>query len=373
MTDKEKMLSAYKVWSLYQPAFTSWNGALYESDLIRSAISARARNISKLKIEIYGSVQSPLKTRLKRRPNPLQTWSQFLYRASTILDMENNCFIMPFYQGNEKIGYLCVPPSECQLTAVEGVIMLVYNSVNPLACEFSECGVLNQHQYKSDLFGASNKALTDTMELINLQKQGISEAIKNSAVYRCMAKYTEAVFSEDLKEEQKNFADTHFKEDEDGILLFPNSYNDIRQVDNKQYILDDKQTKIIQDNVFNYFGVNDKVLKNEVVGDSWTAFYEGAIEPFAIQFAEVFESLLFTDLEISNGNGIMLATNRLEHLSQKERAQMAIESFDRAIISDNEARAVIWGYDAREGGDIFTIRGEYKNAEDLRSGTNAEN
>ena len=79
----------YKMLTVYQPRFTSWSGQIYESERIRSAIDARARHISKLKVEIVGSARPTLQTKLKKAPNEFQTWSQFLYRASTILDVHN--------------------------------------------------------------------------------------------------------------------------------------------------------------------------------------------------------------------------------------------------------------------------------------------
>lgn len=367
MSEKDNFI----MWTAYQPAFTTWQGALYESALIRAAIEARARNVSKLKLEIYGSVQSPLKTQLKRNPNPLQTWSQFFRRASTILDNENNCFILPWYEDNKIIGHLCVPGSLCQLQLVEGEIYLVYfpnTGAEPKAAPFAECGTMTQHQYKSDLFGTSNKALTDTMELLNLQKQAIDEAVKNSAVYRFMAKYTEAVFSEDLKDERQRFTEANLSGEEgnEGLLLFPNSYNEIKQVENKQYVLDAEQMEYIRTNVFNYFGVNQKIIQNEAYGDEWLAFYEGAIEPFAIQFAEVYERMLFTDLERSNGNGVMLGSSRLEHMLPEQKIKASNDYVDRGILSANEVREMFWGLPPREGGDTYAIRGEYKNTEELQ-------
>ena len=78
----------FKTLTAYQPHFTTWGGELYESALVRSAIDARARHVSKLKVEIQGSARPTLQTKLRLKPNNWQTWSQFLYRTSTILDMQ---------------------------------------------------------------------------------------------------------------------------------------------------------------------------------------------------------------------------------------------------------------------------------------------
>ena len=39
----------------YTPSFTSFNGGLYEMEMVRSAIHAKARLMAKLKFEIVGT------------------------------------------------------------------------------------------------------------------------------------------------------------------------------------------------------------------------------------------------------------------------------------------------------------------------------
>ena len=55
----------FQTLTAYQPAFTSWGGAIYESEIVRAAVDARARHISKLKVEISGSANKALQTKLK--------------------------------------------------------------------------------------------------------------------------------------------------------------------------------------------------------------------------------------------------------------------------------------------------------------------
>lgn len=39
----------FQLLSPYRPSFTNWDGCLYEVDLIRAVVDAKARNLSKLK------------------------------------------------------------------------------------------------------------------------------------------------------------------------------------------------------------------------------------------------------------------------------------------------------------------------------------
>ena len=46
----------------YTPVFSSWGGEIYESELIRAAIDAKARAASKLEVGMTGSAQKALRT-----------------------------------------------------------------------------------------------------------------------------------------------------------------------------------------------------------------------------------------------------------------------------------------------------------------------
>jgi hypothetical protein len=109
--------------------------------------------------------------------------------------------------------------------------------------------------------------------------------------------------------------------------------------------------------------VNEDVLENKAYGDAWSAFYEGAIEPFAIQFSEVMTRMLFTFREQGSGNGVMLTANRLQYMTNKDKLDVSVQLVDRGIISLNDARE-IWNLAPIEGGDVHIIRGEYYNSQD---------
>ena len=47
--------STFETLTAYPPVFTNWGGAIYESEIVRAAIDARARHISKLKVETIGT------------------------------------------------------------------------------------------------------------------------------------------------------------------------------------------------------------------------------------------------------------------------------------------------------------------------------
>ncbi len=358
----------FRALSVYRPVFTNWHGAIYESELVRAAIDAKARHISKLAVTIQGAAKPSLSAKLRLGPNEWQTWSQFFYRVSTILDVTNTCFIVPVVdEGLNVTGYFPVLPERCEVVEFKGEPWLRYRFTNGqvAAVELRRCAVLTRHQYRNDFFGESNAALDETMQLIHIQHQGIEEATKNSATYRFMAQMGNFANAEDLANERTRFTEKNLKSDAGGgLLLFPNTYTNIQQLKESAYTVDADQLKLIQTNVFDYFGVSTGVIQNTANADALDAFFNGAIEPFAIQFSEAMTKAAYSERERAMGAQILANANRLQYMTTTAKVQMAQQLLDRGVMTINEAR-LLFNLSEVEGGDVRTIRGEYKDAADV--------
>ncbi len=363
----EKYSEAFKMLDGYTPVFHNWQGSIYESELIRSAINARATHISKLKVETYGSARPALQTKLKNNPNEFQTWSQFQYRLSTLLDVHNTAFICPVYDMYGQPSGIYTPlPTRCEIVQYNGIPFLRYEFQNgtKAAVELEYCGVMTKYQYKNDFFGESNHALQNTLDLIHIQDQGIQEGVKSAATYRFMAKLSNFAKSEDLAKERRRFTEENFSAESKGggLLLFPNTYQDVKQVDVKPWVVDAEQRKAIEANVYKYYGVNEDILTNHFNSENWSAFYEGAIEPFAIQESEVLKKMFFTLREQSTGNGVSVTANRLQYLSNQDKLAVSEKMADRGLMTRNEIRE-IWQLPPlpEPFGSQLPVRGEYYN------------
>ena len=369
----------FQTLTAYAPVFTNWGGAIYESEIVRASIDARARHISKLKVETVGTANQSLQKKLAQGPNQWQTWSQFLYRVSTILDVNNTAFIVPVFDERMIItGVFPVLPSMCSLVEYDGEIWLRYqfSTGQFAAVEFKKCAVLTKHQYRSDFFGDSNYPLKETMQLIHIQNQGIEEGVKNAATFRFMATLNNFSNAADLAKERERFREANLSSESKagGFLLFPNTYKDIKQVDVKPYAVDADQMKQIRENVFNYFGVSEGVLQNSAKNEDLEAFFDGAIEPFAIQLSEAMTKMLFSERERANGSYLIASANRLQYMSTTQKVAMARELGDRGAILIDEIRELFNYAPLPNGaGQVAPIRGEYKATDELTEGENNAN
>lgn len=370
--EKGRFNGAFKTLTAYAPTFKKWGGQIYESDLVRAAINVRATHISKLKIDILGAAKPSLRRKLEKGPNRYQTWSQFMYRLSTILDIHNTAFIVPVWDEYGEIsGLYCPLPDDVELVLYGDTPYLRYTFAwgQKASVELEYCGIMTKYQYRNDFFGEYNTALNGTMKLLDLQEQGIEEGIKSSATYRFMAKVNNFSKVEDLKKERNRFTDENFGNDAKarGILLFPNTYNDIKQIESKPFVIDAETMKLIKSNVFNYFNVNEDILEAKAYGDAWSAFYEGVVESFAIQFSEVMTRMLYTFREQGEGNKVMATSNRLQYMSNTDKLNVSAQMLDRGVMSINEIRQ-IWNLPEVDGGDQRIIRGEYYSVDQKMEG-----
>ena len=355
--------SRYETITAYQPTFSSWGGQIYESELVRAAVDARARHVGKLKYTMQGTARQKLWTATKTEPNPWYTWPQFLERCSNIYDVQNNLFIVPIYDKyGEMSGYFPVLPSQCEVVSHGAKPYLKYTFLNgqKRAIELENCAVITKHQLQDDFFGEKNTALDGTMKLVHMVEQGIMEGVRNGATYRFMAQLTGKAFDEDLRKERERFDRNNFQSGGGGLLLFGNQMQNIQQLKQEGYKIDADQMKLIQANVENYFGVPASVIRNEATADVMDSFYNGSIEPFAIKLSDALTKMVFTEREKNSGNRILFTANRLQYMNIGSKIAMAQQLGDRGVLMIDEIRELFnYGPLPNGAGQHAPIRGEY--------------
>lgn len=372
--DRERAREVFRFIEGYRPAFRSFQGEIYESELIRGSLDAHARHSSKLKIEMKGSAKPALRAKLKSAPNKWQTWPKFLYQANTILYARNNLFIVPvFDEYGEISGIQNIVPEKWELLDVNGKLWVrFYLEKNQRAAvELEYTGILTRFQFVNQLFGESNNALKDTLDLQTIQGQGIEEAVKNAATFRFWARSSNWSKDEDLKKERERFNEYNFKRGSGGggLLIFPNTLEDIHQAESKPYTLDAESQKIIKENVFDYFGTNEDILQNKATGDTWAAFYEGGPEWFGLNLGEALTQIAFSERERAAGNGFFFSSNRLQYMTTAEKLNYITQMGDRGLITRNEGREIFnlaplpYPY-----GEQIMARGEYYNVNEQQTG-----
>ena len=342
-----KNAQIFRMLEGYTPAWTTWNGCVYESELIRASLDAWGRHAGKLKPNISGSAMSELQKRMKVKPNQFNEWSQFMYQTATILGVRNNAFIVKTRaEDDTPTGIINIVPESWELVEYDGEpwIRFMLSNNKRRAERLAEVGIATRFQYKNELYGENNEALKPVLDLITIQRQGITEGIKNGNSYRFYAKSDNWAGDEDIGAEMERFNQFTFgnKKAAGGMLLFPNTYEDIHEMKAGGYTVDKEQQEHIKSNVFDYFCVNEDILQNKAYGDAWLAFYEGFVEWFAIQLGEVISGMLFTDRERAGyGNKVFFTSNRLQYMSNADKLNAVTQLGDRGLATRNELREIL--------------------------------
>jgi hypothetical protein len=367
--------SYFKMLNGYSPAFTSFTGGVYEMDLTRVAINSFATHCSKLKPEVEGSAGKQYERILQYKPNYFMDTVKFIKRVATILAVENTAFIVPIEDNKGALcGWYPIRPQRCEVVEAAGQVYLRYLFANGEygAIEFDRVGIMTDFEYSDDLFGEDNTTLKPTMQLLHAQNEAIINAVKQSANIRFLAKIANILKPEDIKKERERFTEDNLSADnKSGMIIYDNKFSDLKQVESKPYTPNSLQMQQISDSVCTHFNTSMDILQNKFNEDTWNAYYEGKIEPFAIQLSLVMTNMTFTQTEIARGNAFTFSANRLQYASNNTKLQVSTQLFDRGVLNRN-AVMDIWNMAHVEGGDKYYIRKEYAEINELTAAGQAK-
>lgn len=360
--EQKQVQGYFQMLEGYTPIFSTYDGGVYEMELTRACIHTFANHCSKLLPTVSGPDTRGIKAMLEGRPNPFMTSAQYVYKVATLYDSKNTCFIVPLLDKLDRlVGYYPVNPQQTEVVEIDGEPWLRFTFVNgkKMAIELARCGVVSKYLYNSDIKGENNAALRATMQLLHTQNQGIEEGIKNSASFRFMAQMANFSKDEDRRKLRSEIA-KDLDPKSGGFALFPgaNVLTNVQQVQSQAKIVDPEQMSLIQTRVLNYFGCNEDVLQNKTVGDAWSAYYEGKIEPFALQLSQAMTCMTFSHNERARGNAVVWTANRLQYMTNTDKLQVSSQMFDRGILSTNDVMS-IWNLPPVPDGDKRYIRREY--------------
>ena len=346
----------------YCPVFTTPNGQVYEEALTRAAIEKFAALSSKLKPEVIGTAKPKVHRAIKTTPNEYMSWPTFIKRVATVLLTDTTAAIVPSFTDRMEVnGLFPLKFDLCEIVEYKGEAWARFTvrSGDVLAIELSKVCLLTRFQYESDFFGGSNNALAPALKLLDYQRQANEQAVKNGAKIQFIGQVTSMVHPEDLERKRDRFSDANLSSSNtSGLLLYDQTFSSLKQIEPVSYTVDTEEMERIEDNVFNYFGINKSILQSDFTEEQFSSYYESQIEPFAVQLGEGLTQMLYSPRERSAGNRITFSANRLEYATNASKRNMIRDMLDRRVMTVNEAREILQ-LPPVPGGDIFIERGEY--------------
>lgn len=354
----KNVMQMVTLWGEY---FYSWNGRLYDSDIVRSCIRPKVKAVGKLVGKHIRSDSGVLKVNpdanirfLLSEPNPYMTGQQFQEKVATQLCLNNNAFILIVRDINDKpIQLYPIPCIQCETKYINDELYLKFQYRNGKSGTFPYSQIIHLRQdfNEHDIFGESPAlALASMMEVIGTIDQGIIKAIKNSGIVRWLLTFTSSLRPEDIKKNVKDFVDNYLSVESDtfGAAGVDSKATAIR-IEPKDYVPNALQTKETINRIYSFFNTNEKIIQSKWTEDEWNAYYEAEVEPVAIQMGDTYSVKIFTRRERGCGNRIVFEASNLQcaSLSSKLALQAMV---DRGAMTPNEWRATL-NMAPIEGGD----------------------
>ena len=109
----------------------------------------------------------------------------------------------------------------------------------------------------------------------------------------------------------------------------------------KPITLDREQLEQVNYNIFDYYGISEKIVKNNFNSVEWNAFFEGVIEPRAIQLSYAFTNKIFTYKARKEGHKIIFTTNRLQYASLDSKINLIKVAGAYGLLTKDDGREIL--------------------------------
>jgi len=360
-------INNYEMMTDQGSGYYSWNGSLYQSDIIRAAIRPKVRAIGKaIAKHVRNDGKSlqinpePYMRFLLEEPNPYMTGQMLQEKLATQLELNNNAFALIHRDENDyPTAIYPIITTKCDLLRNKAgeLLMRFYIKGKPYIFKYSDVIHLRKDYNESDIFGESPAAaLTPLMEIVNTTDQGIVKAIKNSNMIRWLLKYKSVLRPEDLEKDTKRFVSSFLNTETSEVAgaAATDSKVDAIQIEPKDYVPNAIQMDRTTQRILAFFNTNMKIVQANYTEDEWISYYETTIEPDITQMSNVYTRLLFSRRERGFGNKIIFESSSLTFASMKTKLGLA-KFVELGIFNPNEVRQIM-NYVPREGGDEYIRR-----------------
>ena len=340
-----EMLNSYKA------QFTTLSENTYDSKVARECIDRIATHCAKLlpkhiKDNVSNNIKGDINFLLQNEPNPIMTKFDFIYKTISMLYTDSNAFVFIAKDNKGFITgfYPLLAISYDLLQDQAGKIYLKFQFVNgkTYILPYLELIHLRLFYNKHDIFGTGNKVLKTDLDTAHTASEGIKNSIKTTNNLKGIIKYTNAMLKEkDIKENKENFVKDFLNlENESGIAALDGKA-EFQEVNLKPITLDKDQLKQVNYNIFDYFGISEKIVNNSFNSEEWNAFFEGVIEPRAIQMSDAFTNKIFNIQSIKEGHKIVFTANRMQYASLDQKTKLLQTVLPYGLLTKDMALEVL--------------------------------
>lgn len=335
--------------------YLSWNGTIYNSDIVRSCIRPKVKSTGKLvakhlreTIDQEGHVDlkvnpSNAMKLLLEEPNPLMTGQMLQEKLATQLCLNSNAFalIIRDDMGNPVEIYPVVARTAEAVYSESGRLSLRFTMNNNKIYTFPYEDIIHLRQdfNENDIFGAPiAPVLTPLLEVVTTTDQGVINAIKNSSIIRWLLKFSNSMRKEDLKSQAKDFADNFLATSEGMGVAAVDAKADATQINPTDYVPNAAQMDRTTKRIFDLFNTNEAIVSSDYTENQYNSYFDAEVEPVLIQLGGEYTRKLFTRRERVFGNKIVFEASSWDSASISTKLNLQA-MVDRGALTPNEWRA----------------------------------
>jgi HK97 family phage portal protein len=320
--------SQYRLLNSWESTFTPYSGNAYAESTVRAAIDGFARRaavISPRHVREVAGIITDVTDRefnqlLQYQPNPYTGAYEFYYRLATQFKLYNNAFIYP--QWSPLTGRLdslwVINANTVEMLDYQGepYVRFAFYDGKKAARPYTEIIHLKSHINTNDFFGSSNAPINSILETADTFNQSMAKFAQLIAKIRGVLEFTGASKDANLSSLRDKFITQNLDIDGEGsgIIVTDQRYK-YTPVDDKSTPIPESQLTYIRNEIYNYFGTNEKIIQNKETTDEADAYYESDVKPFYVQLAQGLTNGLFWGKERGFGNRIIVESNRLQYES----------------------------------------------------------
>lgn len=362
---KYKVLHTFKMLNDSDTTFYNWNGRLYDSSAIRTAVGTNATHAGKLNPKHIRYTNGEVKVlpnenikHLLKRPNKYMNMFDFNYKMMVQRELNNNAFAyidrdknVPGMLGIK--GIYPLPSSRVEVLEDEDdniYLKFIFRNGLYKIAPYEDVIHIRKHFNENDFWGESNKqTLNSKLETQITTEQGIQNAIKNTAFIRGILQFKQVLQQEDIDKNVNDFSERYLdiSNNTKGIAYTDPRY-EFHETKSEPFVPNKSQMDYTKQEIYEYFNTNENIIRAKFTEEEWTAYFEGTIEPYAIQSSLEWTEKVFTPTERAYGNEIVFEANRLANASNNTKITICKDL--KHLFTVNEQRE-IWNMAPVPGGD----------------------
>lgn len=347
LQSEESDVYMYQLLNSFNSTYTQDSGRSWDIATVRKAVDAYCRHFGKINGKAIGSCvgNNEINRLLQTKPNPLMESYSFYYKIAANLKLTNNVFIYPEYRGKKLYALWPLLSTQVQLVRIKGrndlYVRFIFGSGKRKVLPYEELIHIRGHYYSHDILGSNNSPLDASIKLSDALIKSLLDSSNLINAIRGILSIKTASKDEDLTSKREDFVKNNLQMSSNGSgVIVTDSKMDYTPIKDQTNPISDAHVKYSKEEIYDYFGVNDSIVKNDFTEAQWNSFYEGGIEPVAIQMSQAFTNSLYTKIEYSYGNRIVFESNRLQYLSVPSKISFVKELAPMGALMLDEIREV---------------------------------